>query len=175
MLDASWLLIPRVNMRMKLNVTALCLLVFCFSNILQAQEKPDLFSKIERTFKQEEPAWKVESTLPSNTWDPRTQSIVFHRGKIQASIEISIWRREIDAKDVFAATSLSFDNTAGKKMAKRILPKVGDENHIWTSRGSTPWTTIKFRNGNINVEVFAPSVMIAKRFARHILEQMAAS
>ena len=154
---------------------ALFLLIFCLSNSIYAQEKPELFSKIERVFQEQEPAWKVERIYPSNTSDPITQSIVFRSRKGQASIEVSIWRREKDAQDVFAAESLAFNNTMGKRKVMSELPKLGDENHIWTDRGSAAWPTIKFRKGNINVTVFAPSVEIAKRFAQHIFEQMAAS
>jgi hypothetical protein len=157
---------------LKLKLSALCLFVLCLANSILAQGAPALFSKVESTFKEKEPAWKVERTLPGKTSDPRSLDIVFHRGRIQAAIKIWIWRREIDAKDVFAATSLAFDNTGGKKMAKSVLPKMGDENHVWTSRGKMPWTTISFRIGGTDVEVFAPSVVIARRFALHILEQI---
>ena len=160
---------------MKLRTVILFLLIFCFSTSIYAQEKPELFSKIEQVFQKKEPAWKVERIYPSNTSDPITQSIVFRSRIGQASVDISIWRREKDAQDVFTAESLAFDNIRGKRVIKSRLPKLGDENHIWTNPGSTAWPTIKFRKGNINVTVFAPWVAIAKRFAQHVFEQMAAS
>lgn len=161
--------------KMKLKTFAFSLLILCLSSSVLAQEKPELFSKIERVFQEREPAWKVERTHPRNAPDPLIQSLVFRSGKNQAAVDIRIWNREKDARDVFTAESIAFDNTMGKRMLKRRLPKLGDENHIWTHRGSTVWPTIKFRKGNINVSVFAPSVAIAKRFAQHIFEQMAAS
>ena len=159
---------------MKLKLFAFCLLIICFSTNLLAQGKQELFSKIESVFQQKEPEWKVERPYPGNTAGPLTQSIVFRSGKNQASIAVSIWKREKDAQDVFAAESIAFGNTMGKRMIKGSLPNLGDENHIWTHRGSAAWPTIKFRKGNINVTVFAPSVAIAKRFAQHIFEQVAA-
>ena len=160
---------------MKLKTIVVFLHIICFSDNILAQEKPELFSKIERVFQVKEPSWKVERIYPSNTSDPITQSIVFRSRKGQASVDVSIWKREKDAQDVFAAESLAFNNTAGKRMVKSSLPQLGDENHIWTNRGSAAWPTIKFRKGNINATVFAPSVMIAKRFAQHVFTQMADS
>lgn len=110
-----------------------------------------------------------------NASDPFHQSIVFRSGKNQAAVDVSIWRREKDAQDVFAGESIAFSNTMGKRMVKSKLANLGDESHIWTNRGSTAWPTINFRKGNVNVTVFAPSVVVAKRFARHIFEQLAAS
>lgn len=160
---------------MKRKVVVLFLLFICFPEVLVAQEKPELFSKIEKVFKEKEAAWKVERSHPSDATDPIRQSIVFRSGKNQASVDVSIWKKEKDAQDVFAGESLASDNISGTRKVKRSLPGLGDENHIWTNRGSTVWPMIKFRKGNINVTVFAPSVAIAKRFAQHILEQIAAS
>lgn len=159
---------------MKLKAFAFLLLIVCLPPRIVAQEKPELFFNIERAFREKEPAWKVERISPSNTSDPLTQSIVYRSGKNQASVDVSIWKREKDARDVFTAHSIAFDNTMGKRMIKSRLPKLGDESHIWTHRGSTAWPTIKFRKGNIIVNVFAPSVAVAKRFAQHVVEQMAA-
>jgi hypothetical protein len=159
---------------MKLKAFAFLLLITCLSNNIAAQEKPELFSNIERVFREKEPAWKVERIYPSNTSDPLMQSIVFRSRKNQASIEVSIWKREKDARDVFAAHSIVFSDTMGKRMVKSRLPSLGDENYIWTHRSSTAWPTIKFRKGTIIVNVFAPSVAIAKRFALHVSEQIAA-
>ena len=158
---------------MKLKAIIFILLIICGSNSLAAQEGSELFSKIERVFRVKEPAWKVERVYPATASDPIRRSIVFRSGKSQASVDVSVWSREKDARDVFTAESLAFDNASGKRMVKGKLPALGDENFIWTNRGSAAWPTIRFRKGNINVMVFAPSVAVAKRFARHVFEQMA--
>jgi hypothetical protein len=59
-----------------------------------------------------------------------------------------------------------------KGMVKNTLPNLGDENHIWTHPDSEVWPVIRFRKGKVNIEIFAPSVTIAKRFAQHVLEQL---
>ena len=140
-----------------------------------AQDKPELFSRIEQAFQEKEPAWKVERIYPGNTSDPIKQSIVFRSRKGQASVDISIWRRAEDAQDVFAGESVAFDNIARKGKVKRSLPLVGDENYLWTNRGSSAWPVLKFRVGKIVVSIFAPTVAIARKFARNVLEEIAAS
>jgi hypothetical protein len=155
---------------MKLRLV-LSLVIFSFPGSVPAQNRPELFSKVDEVFAQKEPAWKVERTYPSYTIDPITEGITFRSGRNQAAIDIVIWRREKDARDVFVGESLALDNTL-HGMVRSTLPELGDENHIWTHRGSTGWPTIKFRKGSIDVTVFAPSVTIAKRFALHILSQM---
>lgn len=159
---------------MNLKAIVFSLLIICFSNGLHAQEKPEPFSRIERVFREKEPSWKVERASLSTTSDPMRQSIVFRSGEEQASVDITVWRREQDAASSFTGQSLAFDNTAGKRMVKSKLPKVGDENYIWTNRGSAAWPTLIFRKGNINVTVFGPSLAVVKRFARHVIEQMGA-
>jgi hypothetical protein len=137
-----------------------------------AQEKPELFVRVEHAFLEKEPTWKVERIYPGNTPDPTTQSIVLRSRSGRASVEISIWRRPQDAEDVFGGQSLAFDQTAGKKKVKRSLPGFGDESHIWTNRGSTAWPTMKFRKGSIVVSVFAPTVAIARKFAQYVLTEI---
>ena len=99
---------------MKLKAIVFFLLIICFSNSLLAQEKPELFSRIDRVFQEKEPTWKVEHIYTSDTSDPIGQSIVFRSGAGQASVDVSIWKREKDAQDVFAGNCLGFDKTMGK-------------------------------------------------------------
>jgi hypothetical protein len=139
------------------------------------QDRPKLFADVERVFRETEGNWKVERRYPTHTSDPITFGIVFRSRVGQASVEIDIWKQTSEAIEAFTGLSLSFDNMAGKKMVKRTLPQMGDENHVWTNPGSTAWPTIKFRKGNVVVTVFAPSLVIGKRFAQHVLAQIDAS
>lgn len=159
---------------MKTKAIALSLLILCAHVGLLAQEKPELFARIERVFREQEPAWKVERINLRDTVNPHQQEIVFRSARGQALVDVMVWEKEKDAGDVFTAHSASYDDTAGKKKVKRSLPNLGDENHIWTHPGSTAWPTIKFRKGSIIVTIFAPSVAVAKRFARHVHSQIAA-
>jgi hypothetical protein len=157
---------------MKLKIVFLFLLITCFVSAAPAQEKPELFSKIERAFKEKEPAWKVERIFPRNTSDPLVLDMTLRSGEDQASVQVAVWKREKDAQDVFTAESAAFANTAGKGKIENKVSGLGDENHLWTNSGSTAWPMLKFRKGNVNVTVFAPSVAVAKKFAQHILEQI---
>jgi hypothetical protein len=160
---------------MKLVFSIILLVLGLSAQEMSPKEKPELFSRVERVLRQREPAWQIERIYPSHTSDPITQDIVYRSRMGQASIDISIWRREQDAQDVFGGETIAFDNTAGKKKVKRSVPKIGDENHIWTSPNSSAWPVLKFRKGRILVSVFAPTVTIAKRFAQYVLEQIEAS
>jgi len=151
----------------------LCILLVISSGWAQyALPKPELFVKVERVFREKEPAWKLERITPSQTTDPLLETIVYRSRQGQASISISIWRREQDARESFAGMSTAYDNIRGKTALKRTLPALGDENYIWTHGRSSKWPTIRFRKGNVEVQVFAPNVTIAKAFARYVVEQI---
>ena len=140
-----------------------------------AQEQRELFSKIEEVFRRHEPGWKIERKSHGQTMDPVAESITLLRaGKRQASIEILMWRRLEDAKELFAGQVVIFDNIRGRTAVKRSLSNVGDENYMWTNPHSTLWPAIYFRKGKVLVSVFASTLTVADRFARHVLEQIVA-
>jgi hypothetical protein len=159
---------------MKRRIAALLLLITCCLNYTPAQEKPNLFSRIKSVFEEKEPAWKFEDVIFSDSSGPIHQSIKLNDGENQAVVAVWDWKEEKVAHDAFAADSLSLDNGMGKRMTKSSVPKLGDENHIWTHQDTTAWPMLKFRKGSINVTVYSPSVEISKRFAQYILEQIAA-
>lgn len=160
---------------MRHKAAVISLLIVCFTGVALAQERPELFSKIERVFQEKEPAWKVESVIKGDSSDPVRQSVTFRSDEGQANVDVSIWAKEKDARDVFAAHALAYDNRPGNRKEKAAVPKLGDESYIWTSPGSTAWPLLTFRKGRVNVTIFAPSVEVAKRFARRVLGQMPAS
>jgi hypothetical protein len=159
---------------MRQKVAAIFLLFACCTGSSLAQEGPELFSKIDKVFKEKEPAWEVERVNEGDATDPIRRSVTFRSEAGQANVDVSIWAKEKDAREVFAADALAFGNMRGKRMVKAAVPKLGDESYIWTHPGSTAWPMLTFRKGRVNVTVFAPSVAVAKRFARHVLEQMPA-
>lgn len=149
------------------------LLVCSMAGIILAQQnKPAFITEIERTFREKESEWKIERNNVQSEMGFFKQETVFRSGKVQAAVSITVWQREENAKDVFEATSKAFDNTRGAGAIKKSLPNLGDENYIWTNRRSNAWPTIQFRKGKVYVTVFAPSVIIAKRFAQHVVEQI---
>ena len=137
-----------------------------------AAEPAKLFANIEQVFCEKEPGWKIESLRVDPESDTQKQSIVLRSDEGQAAVEVWVWKKEQDARDVFAAHAKAFDNTRGGRMVKDKLQGLGDENYICTNRGSEAWPTIQFRQGRANVTVFAPSVTVANRFARRVLEQL---
>lgn len=154
---------------------AVCfLLIVCCAGASLAQEVPELFSKVDKVFKEREPAWEVEGVIKGDGTDPFRQSVTYRSEDGQANVDVSVWKQEKDAREVFAAHALSYENRRGKRMQKASVPGLGDESHLWTHAGSTAWPLLTFRKGKVNVTVFAPSVAVAKRFARHALEQIPA-
>lgn len=158
----------------KLKFGVWLLLGLCFSVSVSAQNKPQLFTDVERVFRENEPQWKIERLNVKGELDPLEQDIVFRAGKQQAAVRIVIWKKVKDASDTFQGTLIA-KNNMGMGMRRIKLPGFGDESYIWTLPGSNAWPTIDFRKGDVNVSVFAPSTAIAKRFARHILEQINAN
>ncbi len=152
---------------------SILLLLICYStgNIL-AQDKPTFIVEIERVFQEKEPRWKIERKNVQNESSFFKEEIVFRSGKVQAAVSIGSWQREKDAHDVFEGEAIAFNNTMGARRIKKRLPNLGDENYIWTNRGSEAWPMIKFRKGKVYVTVFAPNVAVAKRFAQYIAKQI---
>jgi len=163
--------VPRVGRGLKALVLSPCLLCFLF-DVSVAQDKPRLFSNVERILQARDRTWKIERILTGQTTDPLSESIKLRDGRREAAIEISIWRRLQDTREVFAGQVIAFDNVPGKRAVKRSLRDVGDENYMWTNPRSNAWPTIYFRKGNVFVSVFAPSVPVATKFAEQVLEQM---
>lgn len=159
---------------MRQKIAAVLLLLTCWAGPALAREVPELFSKIDKVFKEKEPAWKVERVNEGASADPFRRSTTFRSDAGQANVDVSIWAKEKDAREVFAAEALAFGNMRGKRMSKAAVPGLGDEGHLWTHPGSTAWPMLTFRKGRVNVTVFAPSLEVAKRFARHVLGQLPA-
>lgn len=152
----------------------LLLLGCCFSVSVNAQDRPQLFDGVERVFREKEPQWKIERLDVKGEIDPLEQNIVFRAGKQQAAARIVIWNNVKDARDTFLATFIAKGNMNERSRPRR-LSGFGDEGYIWTPSGTNAWPTIDFRKGGVNVTVFAPSIAVAKRFARHVLGQINAN
>jgi hypothetical protein len=151
---------------------ALLLLAAPAINFAQ-QSQPQLFTDIERVLREKEPQWKTERVSVKTETDPLGLDIVLRAGKQQAAIAVNLWAREKDAHDVFVAHATVMSNTR-KGSRRSRLPNLGVENYIWTNPGSAAWPTLHFRQSRVHVTVFAPSITVAKRFARHILAQISA-
>jgi len=137
-----------------------------------AQEKPDLFERIQRVFQEQEPSWKIDQVYPTSTTDPLTLDVALRRGKQRrASVNIAVWRRKKDAQGAFEGICIALDNSR-RKALKSSVPHLGDENHMWVDQRNRRWPLIQFIKGSTIVGVFAPTVPIALRFARHVLKEL---
>jgi hypothetical protein len=150
-------------------IAATLLFAACCSSTAFAQQKSELFSKVEAAFKQHEPAWKIESVLNQV---PGHESITFRNGNRQAAVELGIWNSPQQAREIFDGQVIALDNTWGKRGGKATIANLGDENYMWVNRVSQTWPMIIFRKGSVFVTVFAPSVPIAKRFAQQVIAQI---
>lgn len=150
----------------------LILSVLVLAGSPSAAQKRDIFANIEQTFRTKEPTWRLERVLPGKTQNPATESITLRQGTRQALIEVWIWVTAQDAHEMFAGQVIAMDNTRGTKANKRNLTNLGDENYMWTNPHSEAWPTVHFRQGNVFVSVFAPTVPVAERFAHYVLAQV---
>ena len=160
--------------KLSLATTAALLLLAALGNSFAQGSQPQLFTDIERALREREPQWKTERVYARTETDPLGLDIVLRAGKQQAAIAVNLWTREKDARDVFTAHATVMSDTR-KGSRRSRLPNLGDENYIWTNPGSAAWPTIHFRQSRVHVTVFAPSITVARRFARHILEQINAN
>lgn len=149
-------------------IVLLPLLLACVCPVSFGQEKPQLFLRIEKRFKAQEPEWKVERILGGED----SESITFRRGKAQALVEILVRTGVQDAREIFAGQVIALDNIHGKHMVRRELPGFADENCIWLNRGSDAWPDLIFRKGNVYVTVFGPTVEIVKRFGQDVMAEI---
>ena len=136
-----------------------------------AQQKLPLFSRIEAEFGKQEPGWKIEKIFDGQT-DIPGEDISFRRGKQQASVSVKVWHTSQEAREIFAGQVIAFDNDRGPRGMRSKLPDLGDENYVWTNRTIGTWPMLYFRKGKVFVSVFAPTVIVAKRFARHVIDQI---
>ncbi|HEY0083978.1 MAG TPA: hypothetical protein VGB61_14460 [Pyrinomonadaceae bacterium] len=160
--------------KLSLATTAALLLLAAFGNSFAQQSQPQLFTDIERVLREKEPRWKTERVSVGTETDPLRLDIVLRAGQQQAAIAINLWTTEKDAHDVFAAHAAAMSNTR-KGSRRSRLPNLGVENYIWTNPGGAAWPIIHFRQSRAHVTVFAPSITVAERFARHVLSQVTAN
>lgn len=153
------------------HISILLLFVLSCSMTSFAQGKPEWVSEVERIFQQQEPRWKVER-LSSHDTNPHHfyEDIVFRSGKLQAAVSIHVWQKLQDNEDTFKGQSIALNNILTRKV--RIKLAIGEEGYMWKHPGSIAWPTLMFRQGHVQVKVFAPSVAIAKRFARLVAERI---
>jgi hypothetical protein len=155
---------------MKKRLLSLGLLILCCAVNIFAQEKPSWVTEVENTFKQKEPRWKIERILDRAEISFYDESITFKSGGYRANVHLTIWDSPKGAQEVFEGETTAFNNTGGSRVSRTKIENLGDENYIWPNLNKDGWTMINFRKGKVLVQVYAPSVAMAKRFARYVIE-----
>lgn len=148
------------------------LLSLCSAPGVLAQKKPALLGQIERAFKKKPQGWTVERIDAKNSSDPGAEDIFLRSGGKDAKISISVWKRAKDAHDVFEA--FAGLGTTPEGVERETIKDLGDENYTWTPRRPSGQRSLTFRRANILVVIHAPSLVIARQFARRILDEIEA-
>jgi hypothetical protein len=136
-----------------------------------AQEMPALVTQLEKVFEENEPKWKIER--PYVQLSPP----VMHFKSTQGDALVYVWIMDSAkaAGEAFEGNTIAFGNRMGARGRKSKLAKFGDENYMYTGFIVGDTTSVHFRQGNIYIEVIAPTQVTAKRFARHVMDQIVAS
>lgn len=141
-------------------------LMLCASMLVPGQNNPSLPDKLERTVKEKEPDWKLE-----------TKHV---RKNSEEDNSLHQWRSGAQAVTVSISNTASLDQAArdlersvhsvaiGKPT---LLPDIGDEAYIWVG-DAKGWGAVHFRKGTTVVIVNGPSAAVARRFARHAADQI---
>ncbi|HEV3471548.1 MAG TPA: hypothetical protein VG148_19630 [Pyrinomonadaceae bacterium] len=133
-----------------------------------AQEATALVARIEKALADKEPRWRIVPRSPQAV----SHTIHLKSGNSHALITVFVFDSAKSAGEAFEGNTIAFGNTAGRRGRKTSLPKFADENLMWTGFSAGATTSIHFRQGEVYVNLTAPSQATAKRFARHALEQV---
>lgn len=133
-----------------------------------AQETEALVARIEKALAEKEPRWKVVPRSPQS--DGHT--IHLKSGRSHSLIWVHVGESARSAGEAFEGNTISFGNTAGRRGKKTRLPDFADENLMWPAFDGAGTTSIHFRQGNVYINLIAPSRATAERFARLALGQV---
>ncbi len=147
------------------------LLAFASTLIVFAQEAElSLYTKITNSIEKNEPEWKLDrKAIMSNQVIIRWTS-----GKGRSFVSVSLLSSEIEATEAFKSRLNLLMNIPETKTSKSELKGFGDACYLLKNEGAVG-ANIIFRKGSYTVEVFAPSVEIAKRFAQHVSDLLPTS
>src|SRR2546421_9059466 len=133
-----------------------------------AQELPPLVKRLEKMFAQTEPRWKLQRPYVQS--NPPVMHLKSAQG--DALIYVFITQSDKAASELFEGGTIAFGNTMGAHGRKTVLPKFADQNYIFTGFVVGGTTSIHFRQGNVYIEVIAPTQVTTKRFAQRILDEI---
>lgn len=154
---------------MKCGFLCACLLILVFTVNGLSQNKPAWLVALEKTISQKEKVWKIDNKIERyNEFGFEYNLTLKSKGNV-LSLQIARLNDVPNAEETFNGQVIAFGNTVGKKMAKIKLQNFGDQSVLWRDNGAV---FLDFRRRDIFAHIFTSSEIIAKRFARYILEQI---
>jgi|GEM_PF-3380210 len=150
-----------------------CLLILASGNLLptaNAQDKPAWLREVELVL-QKEPRWKIKEIkfVPIVMPTVFNEAIVLNSGPLRTDISISATPSEEWARDGFEQERIAYSDILGKTARAARVPGLGADNYMLVGKKRT---SLFFRQGNVMVKIFAPSVETAKRFARYVADRI---
>ena len=127
-----------------------------------AQKPKKVADRVEQALKTKEPGWKLARKMGSEV-------TVIHQWKFRGEeVGYSITEH---ASPEAAAESFEFTASTIAVGGPTELKGIGDKAYLWPG-DSRRSTALHFRKDNVHVALNAPSVTLAKRFARHIEKEI---
>jgi len=133
---------------------------------LTGQDPLSLIEKLEKITKEREPDWTLDRKLP-------TDQIVVLRwssGENRIFMSIFLTASSDRAKEALDRTVASMNEQTGAK--PKTIPDLGEENFMWPGDSAGSSARSAFRQGKIQVLLFAPTEDIAKRFGVYVLDTL---
>ena len=127
------------------------------------QDSPTLFGKIERSVIGKEPEWKLERKFLNGG----RVSFLWRHGAEEVSASVTSLASPEEAAKEFqrSVDAVPLPTTAGPDGA---VPGLGDDSRVWARYTQSGRSAIHFSKGSVHVQVSAPSLGLAKRFAQLI-------
>jgi hypothetical protein len=139
-------------------ILAVCLSAMAVTQKPASKGESALTARVERSVKEKEPEWKASRLLSNgNRVVKRWKS-----GNEEVLVSVHEYRTGDEAADEMSR-AVKAVSVPGKP-----LEKLGDEAYVWAAYTESGRSAVRFRKSNVFVSVSAPSLGLAKKFARHI-------
>lgn len=133
------------------------------SATLTGQDPLSLIEKLEKVTKDREPDWTLDRKLPIE------QVVVLRWSSGESRIFMSIFLTASSgkAKESLDTTVASMNEQTGTK--PQTIPDLGEESFLWPGDNAGRSARLAFRQGKVQVLLFAPTEDVAKRFGGYVL------
>jgi hypothetical protein len=156
------------------------LLVILFpTEAVIAQDKSELFNRIERSVNEKQSEWKL---IKKRVYPKIAQAVYEWRsGKASVAVYILVYDSSEEASMRLKALPLFYQGSgldvrgSDITVLKATVPNLGDENYLWEASDRQRVMGVDFRKGRIVVHTNAPSIAMAEQFALQIAEAIPSS